>query len=49
MNGEACPSTRFCHDGTEENFDLSGVEHSGNTITGNFPMSTVLGLERATS
>jgi hypothetical protein len=34
----------FSHDGTEENFDVNSVEHSGSTITGSFPMSTVLGL-----
>jgi hypothetical protein len=46
MNGEAVSFFCFCHDGTEENFDLKGVEHSGNTITGNFPLSTVLGLPK---
>ena len=46
MNGEAVSFYCFSHDGTEENFDLTGVEHSGSTITGNFPMSTVLGLEK---
>ncbi len=45
-NGEAVSFYSFCHDGTEENFDLKGVEHSGNTITGNFPLSTVLGLPK---
>src|SRR6476469_1062326 len=44
MNGEAVSFFCFSHDGTEENFDLKGVEHSGNTITGNFPLSTVMGL-----
>jgi hypothetical protein len=44
MNGEAVSFYAFNHDGTEENFDLSGVEHSGNTITGHFPISTMLGL-----
>ena len=38
------PSTPSATTSTEENFDLSSVEHSGNTITGNFPVSTVLGL-----
>jgi hypothetical protein len=47
MNGEAVSIYSFSHDGTEENFDLSSVEHSGNTITGNFPMSTVMGLEKS--
>jgi hypothetical protein len=46
INGEAVSFYCFSHDGTEENFDLSGVEHSGNTITGHFPISTVLGLEK---
>ncbi|MEC5179451.1 hypothetical protein [Arthrobacter sp. CG_A4] len=46
MNGEAVSFYCFSHDGTEENFDLKGVEHSGNTITGNFPLSTVLGLPK---
>jgi hypothetical protein len=46
MNGEAVSFFCFSHDGTEENFDLGGVEHSGNTITGNFPLSTVMGLEK---
>ena len=44
MNGEAVSFYCFSHDGTEENFDLKGVEHSGNTITGHFPLSTVMGL-----
>ncbi|WP_160665594.1 hypothetical protein [Pseudarthrobacter sp. ATCC 49987] len=46
MNGEAVSFYCFSHDGTEENFDLKGVEHSGNTITGNFPLSTVMGLAK---
>ena len=46
INGEAVSFYCFSHDGAEENFDLSGVEHSGNTITGHFPISTVLGLEK---
>lgn len=46
MNGEAVSFYCFSHDGTEENFDLKGVEHSGNTITGNFPLTTVLGLPK---
>ena len=46
MNGEAVSFFCFSHDGTEENFDLKGVEHSGNTITGHFPLSTVLGLPK---
>jgi hypothetical protein len=36
----------FSHDGTEENFDLKGVEHSGSTITGYFPISTIMGLTK---
>ena len=46
MNGEAVSFYCFSHDGTEENFDLKGVEHSGNTITGHFPLSTVMGLAK---
>ncbi|XAS62724.1 hypothetical protein ACOM2C_04350 [Pseudarthrobacter sp. So.54] len=46
MNGEAVSFYCFSHDGTEENFDLTGVEHSGNTITGHFPLSTVMGLAK---
>ena len=46
MNGEAVSFYCFSHDGTEENFDLKGVEHSGNTITGHFPLATVLGLPK---
>jgi len=46
MNGEAVSFFYFSHDGTEETFDLEGVEHSGNTITGHFPLSTVLGLSK---
>lgn len=46
MNGEAVSFYCFSHDGTEENFDLKGVEHSGNTITGHFPLSTIMGLAK---
>lgn len=46
MNGEAVSFYCFSHDGTEENFDLKGVEHSGNIITGHFPLSTVMGLAK---
>ena len=46
MNGEAVSFYCFSHDGTEENFDLKGVEHSGNTITGYFPISTIMGLAK---
>jgi hypothetical protein len=44
MNGEAVSFYAFNHDGTEENFDLEGVEHSGSTITGHFPLSAMMGL-----
>ncbi len=45
MNGEAIAFYSFSHDqGTEENYDLSGVTHSGNTITGNFPKAALHGL-----
>ena len=46
MNGEAVSFYCFSHDGTEENFDLKGVEHSGSTITGYFPISTIMGLTK---
>ena len=45
MNGEAIAFDSFSHEqGTEENYDLSGVTHSGNTITGNFPLDAIHGL-----
>jgi hypothetical protein len=45
MNGEAIAFFSFNHDqSAEENYDLKGVEHSGNTITGNFPISAIHGL-----
>ncbi|MDJ0320020.1 hypothetical protein [Pseudarthrobacter sp. PS3-L1] len=45
MNGEAIAFFAFSHEqGTEENYDLAGVTHSGSTITGNFPMAAVHGL-----
>ncbi|MBT2531485.1 hypothetical protein J7E83_04945 [Arthrobacter sp. ISL-48] len=45
MNGEAIAFYSFSHEqGTEENYDLSGVSHSGNTITGNFPTAAIHGL-----
>ncbi|MGM9470760.1 hypothetical protein ACS5PJ_02005 [Pseudarthrobacter sp. YS3] len=45
LNGEAIAFYSFCHDQTtEENYELSGVTHSGNTITGNFPMAAIQGL-----
>ena len=46
MNGEAVSFYCFSHDGTEENFDLKSVEHSGSTITGYFPISTIMGLTK---
>ena len=39
MNGEAVSMYAFSHDGTEENFDVGSVEHSGNTITGTIGLS----------
>ena len=45
MNGEAIAFYSFSHDqSAEENYDLRGVTHSGNTITGNFPLAAVHGL-----
>jgi hypothetical protein len=45
MNGEAIAFYSFSHEqGTEENYDLSGVTHSGSTITGTFPMAAIHGL-----
>jgi hypothetical protein len=45
MNGEAIAFYSFSHDqSAEENYDLTGVTHSGNTITGNFPVAAVHGL-----
>lgn len=45
MNGEAISFYSFSHDqSAEENYDLGGVTHSGNTITGNFPISAIHGL-----
>jgi hypothetical protein len=45
MNGEAIAFYSFSHEqGTEENYDLSGVTHSGSTITGAFPMDAIHGL-----
>ncbi|WP_457962569.1 hypothetical protein M1E17_13575 [Arthrobacter sp. D1-29] len=45
MNGEAIACYSFSHDqGIEENYDLSGVTHSGNTITGSFPLDVIHGL-----
>ncbi|KNH19871.1 hypothetical protein ACU18_04985 [Arthrobacter sp. ZBG10] len=45
MNGEPIAFYSFSHEqGTEENYDLAGVSHSGSSITGNFPMAAVHGL-----
>ena len=45
LNGEAIAFYSFSHDqSAEENYDLGGVTHSGNTITGNFPLAAVHGL-----
>ncbi|MDQ0030420.1 hypothetical protein [Arthrobacter bambusae] len=45
MNGEAIAFFSFNHDqSAEENYDLKGVEHSENTITGHFPLSAINGL-----
>ncbi|MGM7778289.1 MULTISPECIES: hypothetical protein [unclassified Arthrobacter] len=45
MNGEAIAFFSFNHDqSAEENYDLKGVEHSGNVITGHFPLSAINGL-----
>ncbi|WP_347107619.1 hypothetical protein AAHB33_11315 [Paenarthrobacter sp. S56] len=45
MNGEAISFYSFNHAlSTEENYDIKGVEHSGNVITGNFPASAIHGL-----
>jgi hypothetical protein len=45
MNGEAIAFFSFNHDqSAEENYDLKGVEHSGNVITGHFPISAINGL-----
>lgn len=45
MNGEAIAFYSFSHDqSAEENYDLAGVTHAGNTITGNFPVAAVHGL-----
>jgi hypothetical protein len=48
MNGEAIAFYSFNHEqGTEENYDLSGVQRSGSTITGHFPLSAINGLEKS--
>lgn len=45
MNGEAIAFFSFNHEQScEENYDLLGVTHSGNTITGKFPLAVISGL-----
>lgn len=45
MNGEPIAFYSFSHEqNTEENYDLTGVSHSGNTITGHFPLAAINGL-----
>jgi hypothetical protein len=45
MNGEAIAFYSFNREqGTEENYDLSGVTHSENRITGQFPLTAINGL-----
>lgn len=45
MNGEPIAFFSFNHElSAEENYDLSGVTHSGSTITGNFPLAAINGL-----
>lgn len=45
MNGKAIACYSFNRDqGIEEDYDLSGVTHSGSTITGSFPRSALNGL-----
>ncbi|MFJ4025833.1 hypothetical protein ACIPWF_01750 [Paenarthrobacter sp. NPDC089989] len=47
MNGEAISFYSFNHSlSTEENYDIKGVEHEGNVITGNFPVSAIHGLAK---
>lgn len=47
MNGEAISFYSFNHAlSAEENYDLKGVQHSGNVITGNFPLSAIHGLSK---
>ncbi|WP_284976509.1 hypothetical protein [Arthrobacter sp. efr-133-TYG-104] len=47
MNGEAVSFFSFNHSlSAEENYDIKGVEHSGNVITGNFPASAIHGLSK---
>ncbi|KIC65668.1 hypothetical protein PUN71_005350 [Arthrobacter sp. NQ7] len=45
MNGEAIACYSFNRDqGIEEDYDLSGVSHSENSITGSFPLTALNGL-----
>ncbi|MGX5717100.1 hypothetical protein [Arthrobacter sp. MAHUQ-56] len=45
MNGKPIACYSFNRDqGIEEDYDLSGVAHSGSTITGSFPRSALNGL-----
>ncbi len=45
MNGEAIAFYSFNREqGIEENYDLSGVSHSENSITGHFPKAAINGL-----
>lgn len=48
MNGHPIAFYSFNHEqSTEENYDLSGVTHSANSITGNFPLAAINGLGQA--
>lgn len=45
MNGEAIAFYSFNREqGTEETYDLSGVSHSENSITAQFPVAAINGL-----
>ncbi|MEV7637225.1 hypothetical protein AB0N71_13765 [Pseudarthrobacter enclensis] len=45
MNGEAIAFYSFNREqGVEEDYDLSGVSHSGNSITVQFPVDAINGL-----
>lgn len=47
MNGETISFYSFNHSlSAEENYDIRDVEHSGNIIKGNFPMSAIQGLSK---
>jgi hypothetical protein len=48
MNGEPIAFYSFSHEqSTEENYDLSGVTHSENSITGHFPLAAINGLGKS--